>query len=209
MSGAVLVAVSQRVDVWPDRDERRDALDQRLALWLARAGCLALPVPNGLADDDLGRWLAALVPGGVLLSGGNDIGEAPERDATERALLTHAEATRLPALGLCRGLQMMTVWAGGTLAPVAGHVRARHRLDTGTDGWPGEVNSYHGWAPAACPPGFVVAARSVSDGAIEAIRHEVLPWEGWMWHPERERPDFTEADTARARRLFHRDESRS
>ena len=23
------------------------------------------------------------------------------------------------------------------------------------------------------------------DGFIEAISHKSLPWEGWMWHPER------------------------
>ena len=210
MSIVVTVAVSQRVDVWPGRDERRDALDQRLAVWLVRAGCLALPVPNGLGSSGLNCWLAVMKPGGVLLSGGNDLGEAPERDTTERALLNYVEAMRLPVLGLCRGMQMMSVFAGAELGPVKEHVHVRHRLavEPGeANAWPEEVNSFHNWSPATCPPGFVVAARAAMDGAIEAIRHRILPWEGWMWHPEREQPDFVGADTMRAHRLFHGDET--
>ena len=39
------------------------------------------------------------------------------------------------------------------------------------------------------------------DGFIEAIAHRYLPWEGWMWHPERETP-FLEQDTRRIKALF-------
>ena len=48
---------------------------------------------------------------------------------------------------------------------------------------------------AACPQGYRVLARS-ADGGIEAIQHDHLPWEGWMWHPERETP-FRAADGQR------------
>lgn len=48
-----------------------------------------------------------------LLSGGNDIGKIDERDKTERRLLDYASDRALPALGLCRGMQMMALWAGG------------------------------------------------------------------------------------------------
>ena len=39
-----LIAVSQRVDILADRNERRDALDQRYAQLLAAAGFAAVPV---------------------------------------------------------------------------------------------------------------------------------------------------------------------
>jgi putative glutamine amidotransferase len=39
------------------------------------------------------------------------------------------------------------------------------------------------------------------DGVIEAIRHEQFPWEGWMWHPEREEV-FNMIDTLRMKRLL-------
>ncbi len=211
MSTVLKVAVSQRVDMWADRGERRDALDQRLCQWLAVAGCVAIPVPNVLSASlmagrdeewpELQNWLLAVKPDAVLLSGGNDIGEAPERDNTERRLLAYAKDRALPALGICRGMQMMAAWANGSLAPVNGHVRTRHRLQVAKPGeWPNEVNSFHNFALADCPLGFVVAARA-EDGTIEAMCHETLPWEGWMWHPERE-PQFNITDVMRFRALL-------
>ena len=195
MSTVLKVAVSQRVDVWADRGERRDAVDQRLCQWLTASGCIQVPVPNifmpkAKRDDNrmgLQDWLFAINPDAVLLSGGNDIGEVPERDSTEHCLLAYAKDQRLPTLGICRGMQMMAVWANGSLISVSGHVRTRHHLQIAaiSGEWPDEVNSFHNVALADCPPGFVVMARA-EDGTIEAMRHEVLPWEGWMWHPERE-----------------------
>ncbi len=191
----MLVAVSQRVDEWPERGERRDALDQRLVSWLLHAGLVPVPVPNVV---DLPTWLGRVTPQAVVLSGGHDIGQCPERDRTEMALLAHAQAHGLPVLGLCRGMQLMAHWAGATLHPVTGHVRTRHQLQGRIQA---EVNSYHGLALADCPAGFEVLARS-EDGEIEAMAHRQLPWQGWMWHPERE-PQFAEHDLLRLKELFH------
>jgi putative glutamine amidotransferase len=101
MSALVKIAVSQRVDLWAERGERRDALDQRLCQWLAAAGCVPLPVPNllGSSSDGLRIWLREMMPEAILLSGGNDIGEVPERDDTERQLLDYAKDGGRPALG--------------------------------------------------------------------------------------------------------------
>ncbi|PCR98231.1 gamma-glutamyl-gamma-aminobutyrate hydrolase [Pseudomonas fluorescens] len=189
-----VVAVSQRVDSHPERGETRDALDQRLIGFLLAAGFVPVPVPNGLPLD---HWLAAVAPHAIVLSGGNDIGQCPARDHTESELLDHARARQLPVLGICRGMQMLAHWSGGELKPVTGHVRTRHQLSGRIVA---EVNSYHGLALASCPQGFEVMARS-EDGEIEAIRHLQLPWEGWMWHPERE-ADFAFHDLQRIRQLF-------
>jgi putative glutamine amidotransferase len=79
-------------------------------------------------------------------------------------------------------MQLMGHRAGAELRPVTGHVATCHPLE----GAPDEVvNSFHGLALAGCPAGYRVLARA-ADGTIEAIRHLSLPWEGWMWHPERE-----------------------
>ncbi|NTW68487.1 MAG: C26 family cysteine hydrolase domain-containing family [Chlorobiaceae bacterium] len=204
----MIVGITQRIDFISGRNELRDALDQRLASWLIQAGYLPVPIPNTLFDKDnaadlsLENWLSAVKPGALLLSGGNDIGEYPSRDDTERYLLSWAVSNGVPVLGICRGLQMLAVWAGVTLEKKEGHAGTRHPLRAAekNEEWPGEVNSYHNWIVSVCPDEFKVTARS-EDGAIEAIRHSELSLEGWMWHPERDRP-FSQLDIKRIRCLF-------
>lgn len=201
-----IVAVSQRVDGYPERNESRDALDQRVSDFLLVAGFLAVPVPNQFIVDMEGaprreslllRWLTHVQPHAIVLSGGNDIGTCTSRDQTEAALLDYAATQRLPVLGICRGMQMMGTLAGTTLRTHSGHVRTRHMVSGEITR---EVNSFHNQSLVSCPEQFKVLARS-ADGEIEAIRHQSLSWEGWMWHPERELPYFGD-DVARVRILF-------
>jgi gamma-glutamyl-gamma-aminobutyrate hydrolase PuuD len=201
-----VVAVTQRVDHFADRNEIRDALDQRLITFLFEAGFIPVPLPNRLykalpndtcEHEGLDVWLAVIKPHAFVLSGGNDIGQCRERDLTEGLILDYACQHKMPLLGICRGMQMMAHWAGAELCSVQGHIRTKHRV---TGEISGDVNSYHGFSVATCPLEFDVLAKS-EDGEIEAIHHHSLPWEGWMWHPEREAP-FDERDIERLRSLF-------
>ncbi len=200
------VVLSQRVDFISDRNESRDSLDQRLIDLLLFADLLPIPVPNALGGRFNNNkqekhwfdvWIEAVDPQGVVLSGGNDIQEFPGRYQVEYWLLEYAKQRSLPLLGICRGMQMIGTYAGVKLKAVAGHVRTRHQL---SHGFSGEANSFHRFSLNECPSNFCVLARS-EDGEIEAIRHDFLPWQGWMWHPEREL-NYSSRDVKQIRELF-------
>jgi len=200
-----LVAVSQRIDLIQKRNELRDSLDQRLIEFLQNSPFLCIPVPNGMVQKtlysqsnyNLLNWLKSISPNAIILSGGNNIGTFISRDKTEKVLIDYALKNRLPLLGICRGMQMISVWAGTKLKKVQGHVKTRHKLSGKIQM---DVNSYHDLALTDCPKDFEVLARS-EDGEIEAINHNSLPWEGWMWHPERE-PVFNTNDIIRLNKLL-------
>lgn len=194
------IVLSQRVDIIADRGERRDALDQRWTALLRACGFLALPMAN---DPEVCRAvLEQLQPDGVLLTGGNDLaaygGDAPERDATEAAMIDWASASRRPLLGVCRGMQMLARHFGAGLVRVEGHVTTRHAVLTAAGRI--EVNSFHNWAVTEIPAGCEVTATA-EDGTIEAFRHTALPIAAIAWHPERETP-WSKRDMSFLRSFF-------
>ena len=103
---------------------------------------------------------------GLILAGGADYGEVPDRDAFEIALGLAALDADLPLLGVCRGMQLMNLARGGTLIEhlpdVVGH--EDHRLVPGAFG-DHDVRLRDG----------SLAARAA--GATDA-RHQVAPSSG-------------------------------
>lgn len=193
----IAVGVTQQC-VWDaPRNERRTELDVRWPDFLASCGLIAVPLPN-----DPALALAAvdgLALAGAVLSGGGDLerygGTDPRRDATERALLARAVAQGMPILGVCRGMQAVVEYFGGSLVSVDEHVRVRHQL-TGTTR---TVNSYHRLAAVEVPAPLRPVARA--GPVVEALRHDRAPICGVMWHPERE-VRFDVEDVAMFRNCF-------
>jgi len=178
--------------------------------WVSNMGLVPILIPNSLVDVSLPfnqqsvlqLWIGVMEIDAVILSGGNNVGEMIQRDLTEKYLLSWAEKNCIPVLGICRGMQMMGVYDDGVLEEVDGHVRVRHKLqfDTKKEKFPESVNSYHDQSLVSCPRTFEVLATS-EDGSLEAMAHKELPWEGWMWHPERENV-ISAIDTDRFKRLI-------
>jgi len=207
-----VVGITQRVDKVEPYNEWRDALDQRLVDWVIHAGFLPVPIPNSLVDltsiysyqPILDNWLNRVKIDAILLSGGNDIGNIEQRDLTEKYILSWAEKNKKAVLGICRGMQMIGIYMGDSLIEVDGHVKANHTLQIksrDTQTLPETVNSYHNLALEGCTNTFEILAESEDDN-IEAIKHKTLPWEGWMWHPEREKK-FAERDQNRFKKLMN------
>lgn len=158
---------------------------------------------------------------GLVLTGGDDLdpalyGEtilndtvaiAAERDAAEYAVLDLAVQRDIPIFGICRGIQVMNVYFGGTLyqdIPTQVPSDIAHRMEppyhrtghrclvspgsqlqslTGADEF--GVNSHHHQAIRDLATGYLCLGRS-EDGLIEAIcdPSKTFRW-GVQWHPER------------------------
>jgi len=191
-----VIALTQRVVVDPRHGERRDALDQRWVDFLAALDMLPLVLPN--QPRSAVALMETVGPAGLVLTGGNSLaccgGDAPERDATEHALLDHARSRGLPVLGVCRGMQFLLVRFGATLVPVSGHAGTRHGLVDGR-----QVNSYHDFA--ARDGGDLLVTALADDGVVEAVQHPHESIRGIMWHPERCQ-SFDPADQDLFRTMF-------
>ena len=153
---------------------------------------------------------------GVLLPGGADLGPrrygqepVPEvvdvvefQDDLDLAVARTVVDLGLPALAICRGLQVLNVALGGTLvqhlAPSSvphvdpgGHGECTHEVDVdrasrlhrvvGQDRV--AVSSYHHQAVDRLGAGLRVVARA-DDGCIEAVEHETADVLAVQWHPE-------------------------
>jgi len=221
----VAIAAAQ---VEPDIAARKNAL---YADSVARHG--AEPIVLDATAPAEERAAAFATMDGLLLSGGADlhpaghgqalagsVGMEPDRDALEAEAWSAAIARSVPVLGLCRGLQAINVFSGGTLLQhVEGHTgagwahgpAATHplRVEAGSalarslasDG-PLVVNSYHhqGIRPEDLAPGLVASAWADSSAGplvegLEAADGRFLI--GVQCHPER-----TESTPAAFERLF-------
>lgn len=179
-----------------------------------------VPVMLPLTDDaEVLRQLAATCDG-FLLTGGQDVSPAlygaaaspqcgetsPARDAMEKQLLGMALAADKPVLGICRGIQFLNAYLGGTLyqdLPTEHPSPANHHQTPPYDapvhgvtlvaGSPLQtllgkdvlaVNSLHHQAIKTLAPGLQAMAVS-EDGLTEAV---CLPGKKFVWavqwHPE-------------------------
>lgn len=170
-----------------------------------KAGGLPVHLP---LDVDASEWIDVL--DGVLLTGGADIEPEryghdntssktePHRDEIEFALLGNAIDRGLPVLGICRGLQVVNVFAGGTLNQhVPEHMRydvlpheGAHAvtLEQGTAlhdvyGDEAVVNSLHHQTIDALGDRLRISARA-HDGTVEGIEMTDAAVVAVQWHPE-------------------------
>lgn len=161
-------------------------------------------VPVLLPPSSRAREAAARCDG-LILSGGDDprmepfgvpthpsaTPLEPDRQAHELAVLEDAIDSDRPVLGICLGMQLMALEAGGRLdqhlpdaCPTAdrhwGHRPHAIQGPLGT----GDVDSHH--RQAVTDPGRLEVVATADDGLIEAIRDPGRRFMlGVQWHPER------------------------
>jgi putative glutamine amidotransferase len=212
----------QAIDGIPPALPRSVVMNQRYYEVMAHAGGSPVLIP--LLDDEAALSGVYSACDGILVPGGVDMdpstyGEPPHeklgnidpaRDRVELALARWAMADRKPLLGLCRGLQVINVAAGGSLYqdleaeypdairhdyfPTYGFTRDHlahevtvaptSRLHSLVDQAQLPVNSMHHQGVKRVGAGLVPCAHA-ADGLVEAVE---LPngqfLVGVQWHPE-------------------------
>jgi putative glutamine amidotransferase len=205
---------------WSHWDQQAVLLPRSYIVAVQRAGGLALLIPPDPRVAENPDDVLEVIDG-LVLAGGADIdpasygdeahpettGTVPERDRSEIALTRRALERDVPLLGICRGMQLMNVAAGGTIIQ---HLPERfghheHRRSKGTfDGADHDVRlepgslaaraageelhstkSHHHQGIERIGAGFVITGWAVMDELPEAIeapdRRFAL---GVQWHPE-------------------------
>ena len=169
---------------------------------------------------------------GLLLPGGGDInpesygesnhGSMPVDewvDDLQFRMLKDFVRCKKPILGICRGLQLINVWFGGSLIqdledasvhrskPAAGDLVHDCRAEKGC--WLAKLygesfphNSNHHQAVCRLGEGLTVDSRCPFDDVIEAFHHATLPIFAVQWHPERMCLAHERSDTVNGLEIF-------
>ena len=147
--------------------------------------------------------------GALLLPGGGDIDD--RLDGTEHFLIQSFVHSGRPILGICRGMQALNVFFGGTLHRyITGHQSPSGDIVHPTQaaglmrqllGSTPAVNSCHHQSVSQLGHDLTVLQRA-EDGTVEALAHETLPILGVQWHPERQSFAMRREDAVDAAPVF-------
>lgn len=190
------------------------SLNRAYAKCVAKAGGTPMLLPHGTVTSvkEISHFIS-----GLILSGGGDLdpiyfGEEPqpemgqiypERDTWEIELCQLFLKENKPILGICRGIQVLNVAAGGTLWQSIPSKEIKHfqqapknyathcvnitkssRLAKILDNHELRVNSMHNQAVHKIAPGFKSVGYAIDD-LVEAIESEQYKFAiGVQWHPE-------------------------
>ncbi|HSF98689.1 MAG TPA: gamma-glutamyl-gamma-aminobutyrate hydrolase family protein [Ornithinibacter sp.] len=211
----------EAVDRTPWSAQRSAVLPHGYVDHLERAGALVVVLPpRPDADDDLAATVLARLDG-LVIAGGADVeaqryaapphptsqDHRPDRDAWELALARVSQERRMPVLGICRGMQVMAVAAGGLLEQhlpdAVGHeahcpqpgTYSSHsvtpvegsRLAAILGGEPLDVLTYHHQAvrPQSLEGTAYRASAWHADGTLEGMEDPASAFRvAVQWHPE-------------------------
>lgn len=219
MKPRILITTRPSSDAAPIHEPRfREYVYQSDIDALRNQGAIVTLMPISTIED-MPTILSAV--DGVVISGGRDIDpkyygkelgvntKEPHEalDASDFALLKVAKEMNIPTLGICRGMQALNVFMGGSLnQDIAGHradhpvlsdtyedrASIRHEVKLSTGSWLKKIfdedailtNSIHHQAVDRVGEDLRVVAHS-TDGTIEAIE-STSDWFaiGVQWHPE-------------------------
>ena len=189
----IRIGISLRITEATNYTEKRDSLSHDWAEFLESIDVLPIMIPNSIYNID--EFLENLDLDGLILSGGDNIGDDEKRDNSEKKILEFGIAKKLPIFGVCRGMQVINHFFNGDIDTISNsdHVDKPHSIQiqnkTFIDFLDGSmtVNSFHNNIINKNNIGndLEIFATSGIDETIEGFFHKTYPILGVMWHPER------------------------
>lgn len=105
-----------------------------------------------------------------------------EMDMIDEKVIKHCLKYKKPLLGICRGIQSINVFLGGTLKQnIFNHNNENHFINFSGENY--LVNSFHHQSINKLANNLEILATSY-DNEIEIIKHKFLPILGVQFHPE-------------------------
>jgi len=190
------IAISQRLTSARDYFEIREALDIKWGLLFKELKFLPIVLP---VEFNYKKIFENIKIDGIILSGGNSLSSVKKnslslkRDNFEKAIITYGIKNKIPIYGMCRGMEIITEYFGGSLKKVKGQVGVRQKLNINKNSkYFNElikirsVNSFHNYEVDTLPKDLIVSASNMK-GIIKAIEHKKYKILCQMWHSERDR----------------------
>ena len=186
------IGISLRVGVIGEHNEKRDQINQEWITFLQELEYMPILIPNNL--NNLQKYIQDLHLDGIILSGGDNIGDFPDRDETEKTILKTSIDSSIPILGICRGMQIINNYFGGNVEKKQdkNHVNNNHKISLTDNFLFSEekkiiVNSFHNniIKTEILGKNLIPFAEYEDDNTIEGFIHSTYPIKGVMWHPER------------------------
>ena len=203
------IGISLRIVKAPNYEENRDALSHDWILFFEKLNFIPVFIPNKLVN--VSEFLDEMNVDGLILSGGDNIGDFPERDSIEKAIIDYGIKKKLPLFGVCRGMQIINNYFGGTIITTSDqkHVNTSHTVkivNTSShqilDSKSIEVNSFHNnLINSNVLSKDLEPFALATDNTVEGFFHKSLPIVGVMWHPERSQ---NETNKEILSKVFHR-----
>jgi len=195
MSETKKIGITLRMEHIEKYNEKRDAISHDWVKFLSISNVFPIFIPNNLKD--VKHFIKTMNLDGIILSGGDNKGDDFERDNTEKEIIELAIKDKIPLLGVCRGMQVLNDFFGGSLSISndSNHVAKHHEIELlGIipeklfNSKKIEVNSFHNNLINKTSLGNDLQEFAVSenDNTIEGFYHKNFPIMGVMWHPERE-----------------------
>lgn len=189
----IKIGISMRIVNASNYNEKRDALSHEWFSFLEKINLFPICIPNNLLN--VSSYVKELSLDGMILSGGDNIGEDLKRDIAENELLNYSIQNNIPIFGVCRGMQVINKFFGGdtSINSNADHVCKNHTVLLNNNfseflhSKSISVNSFHNNIIKDVNVGKELIPFAFSeDNTIEGIYHKNYPILGVMWHPERD-----------------------